>query len=186
MKTLSIADALVTVTERFADDLRRLHNNMDVKCITNGYDLDEYSDVQMKLTDNFTITHTGQIFNGKRDPSLLFEVVSKLINENVINKKLIEIRFYGPRQNWINEDIRKYNLDGVISSHGFIPREKALKRQKESQLLLLLLDKDNNEKDVYPNKVFECFGAWRPIIAIGGKEGIIQELLEKTNSGKFA
>jgi hypothetical protein len=62
----------------------------------------------------------------------------------------------------------------------------ALEKQKESQILLLLLDKNNKENDVYPAKIFEYFGASRPIIALGGRGGAVKELLEETNTGEFA
>jgi len=186
LRTLSDADALVTVTEKFRETLTKLHRGKRVFCITNGFDTDDFLETSTKLTSKFSITHTGQLCDGRREPFLLFEVISKLISENAINKELIDIRFYGPRQSWISNDIEKYNLNGVVSFGGFIHREEALERQKESQLLLLLLDKDNNEKDVYPAKVFEYFGARRPILAIGGREGIIKGLIAETSSGKFA
>jgi hypothetical protein len=112
--------------------------------------------------------------------------VSALINENKIDRKLIEVRFYGPQEDWLLDAIQKYNLDGIVNLYGNVSRETALAKQKESQLLLLLLDKDDREKDVYPAKIFEYFGARRPIIAFGGYGGAMKKLLEKTNAGEFA
>ncbi|HDK41762.1 MAG TPA: hypothetical protein ENG87_00150 [Candidatus Pacearchaeota archaeon] len=186
LKTLSDANVLVTVTNRFANDLKKLHRDKRVICITNGYDAEEYPEMQTKLTDKFTITHTGQLYGGKRDPSMLFFVISDLIKGRKIEKDMMEIRFYGPEEKWLNYNAKEYNLSGIVKQYGIISREEVKKKQKESQLLLLLLDKNNKENGVYPAKVFEYFGARRPIVAIGGKDGIIKELLEKTNSGKFA
>ncbi len=36
-------------------------------------------------------------------------------------------------------EIEKYNLKGIVNIYGGVPREEALKMQKESQILLLLL-----------------------------------------------
>ena len=140
----------------------------------------------VKLTSKFTITHTGQLYDGKRDPSLLFKIISQLLNEHKLNKDLIEIRFYGPLEEWLIEMIKKHDLQNVVSYYDFLPREEALQKQKESHNLLLLLDSNNKEEGVYPAKIFEYFGAKRPIIAIGGQGGIVKELLEETNAGKFA
>lgn len=186
LKTLADADALVTVTNRFADELKTLHKNKKIVCITNGYDPEDFLDKQSKLTSKFTITYTGGLYNGIMDPSLLFEVISKLIDENRINKDLIEIRFYGPAENWLIDDIKKYNLEGVVNYHGFLHRKVALEKQRESHLLLLLLDNNNKEISYCPAKIYEYLGARRPIIAIGGSGGVIQCLLEETNAGKFA
>lgn len=186
LKTFRYADSLVTVTPEFADQLRSLHKDKKVYCITNGYDPEDFDIIPARLTDKFTLTYTGILYNGKRDPSLLLETVSSLINENKIDKKGIEVRFYGPRESWFIDAIRKYDMDDVVNIYGNVSRESALGKQKESQILLLLLDKNNREKDVYPAKIFEYFGARRPIIAFGGSGGAVKNLLEKTNAGEFA
>lgn len=186
LKTLSLADAIVTVTPEFAAKLKILYENKKPICITNGYDTDDFMDPPHKLTKKFTITYTGIFYNGKRDPSLLFMALSMLIGENKIDRELVEVRFYGPQQDWLLDDIRKYNLTDIVTLYGSVPRKKALEKQKESQLLLLLLDKDCNEEDVYPAKIFEYFGARRPIVALGGAGGAVKELLDETNAGEFA
>ena len=186
LKTLSDADAIVTVTPGFADNLKSLHKNKRIYCITNGYDKDDFAEVAPKLTSKFTITYTGTLYGGRRDPSLLFKVLQELINENKLKKDLIDIRFLGDKEEWILDAIKNYNLNGLVNFYGVLSRKSTLEAQKESQLLLLLLDSNNKEKNVYPAKVFEYFGAKRPIIAYGGNEGAVHGLLKNTNAGKFA
>ena len=186
LKTLSDVDALVTVTNPWIDTLKALHKNKKVLCVTNGYDSDDFPIIESKLTSKFTITYTGQLYNGKRDPSLLLKVVRQLIEENRINRDLIEIRFYGHEEDWLIDDIKKYNLEGVVNFYGFLPRGEVLKRQRESQILLLLLWDNKNEEGFCPGKVYEYFGARRPIIAIGGREHVVKGMLETTNAGKYA
>lgn len=186
LKTLSDADALVTVTPRFADDLKTRHKDKKVFCITNGYDPDDFKEINIRLSSKFTITYTGALCGGKRSPSLLFYAVKQLIDENRIDKDSIEIRFFGDKYEWLEDEMNKYGLNGIVKFYGFIQREKVIEKQKESQLLLLLLDSKNNERDVYPAKVFEYLGSRRPIIAYGGTDGAIKDLLERTNAGSFA
>jgi hypothetical protein len=186
LKTLRYADSLVTVSPGFADKLQLLHKNKKIYCITNGYDTDDFVEAQTELTKRFTMTYTGMLYGGKRDPSLLFEALSALIKENKIDRELAEVRFYGPQEDWLTDAIRKYNMDGIVKLYGDVSHEKALEKQKESQLLLLLLDKKDHEKDVYPAKIFEYFGARRSVIAFGGSGGEVKKLLEKTKAGEFA
>jgi glycosyltransferase involved in cell wall biosynthesis len=186
LKTLIDADVLVTVTDRFAAELKTLHRDKRIFCITNGYDTDDFPEMTAQLTQKFTITHTGQLYNGKRDPSLLFEVIVKLLNENKLKRDLIEIRLYGDAEEWLIDMIKRHNLQDIVTSYGLLPREEALKKQKESQILLLLLDSTNKEAGVYPAKIFEYLGAKRPILAFGGSGGIVKELLGTTAAGKFA
>lgn len=186
LKTLSRADILVTVTGEFARDLKLLHKKKKVFCVTNGYDSDDFRGPDNKLTEKFSITYTGMLYEGKRDPSLLFEAVSNLIKKGAVKSELMDLRFYGPRDVHLLNSIKKYRLEGVVSYFGVTSREESLKRQRESQLLLLLTDNDGRESGVYPAKIFEYFASGRPIIAFGGKEGAVKDLLETTRSGTFA
>ena len=184
LKTLALSDAIVTVTPGFEDKLKILHEDKSTHCLTNGFDGEDFKGSR-KLKGKFAITHTGMLYAGRRDPSLLFEALSMLIDENKIDRKLLELRFYGPQEDWLFDEVKKYRLDGNVV-YGNVSREQALEKQRESQILLLLLDKNNNEEDVYPAKLFEYFGARRPIIAFGGSGGAVKDLLEKTKAGEFA
>ncbi|MCP5002572.1 MAG: glycosyltransferase family 4 protein [Planctomycetes bacterium] len=186
IKTLLDADALVSVTKPYLDEIKTLHKNSKMFFITNGYDAGDFPDIPTKLTDKFTITYTGILYNGERDPSVLFEAVSQLMDENKINRELIEIRLYTPYLDWLVDEIRKHNLEGIVTLCGMIPRDEVLIRQRESQLLLLIRYRDKFERGDCPAKIFEYLGSKRPIIAVGGFGGIVKDLLERTNAGKFA
>ena len=186
IKTLSEADALVSVTIPYVEMIRTHHKDKKMFCITNGFDPDDFNKTPSKLTDKFTITYTGTLYEGKRDPSLLFQALIMLINEKKIDRNLIEIRFYDQKQRWLIEAIKKNNLEGVVTVYDRISRDEVLERQRESQLLLLIRWKTNNEGGDCPAKIYEYIGSKRPIIAIGGYGGIIKDLLDTTNAGKFA
>ena len=185
-KILSEADLLVTVTPNWVEDLKKLHRNKEIVYIPNGYDEDDYQDGEpVELTKKFTLTYTGRLYEGKRDPSMLFEVVSELIKKNVLDESLIEIRFFGPEERWLEERIKKYNLERVVKIYGFVSRQEAIRRQMESQVLLLLLWNNEYEKGVCPGKVYEYFAARRPIIATGGPGGVVKDLITETNTGRY-
>lgn len=185
VKTLSDADLIVTVTKPWIKTLKQLHRDKTVYCVTNGYDNEEYDKLDSNLSDKFTITYTGTLYNGKRDPSLLFSVIRQLINENKIDKNLIEVRFYSNNEAWLSETVKKYDLADIVHIYGYLPREEILKKQRESQILLLLLWDNKNEEGFCPGKLYEYFGARRPIIATGWHRSIVRELLEATNAGRF-
>jgi len=182
INTLLWADALVTVSEPLAETLNTLHPKKSIFTILNGFDPDDVN-MNVPLTKEFTITYTGILYQGKRDPELLLKAIRELIDENIIKLDNIRVNFFGPTQYWLEQDIKKYNLNGIVKQYGIVPREVALKKQRESQILLLLNWDDPNEKGVYTGKIFEYLAAKRPILAIGGPKGVISELLTETNSG---
>ncbi len=186
VKTLSNADSLVTVTHPWINTLKELHKNKKIFCVTNGYDDDDFPEITTTLTEKFTITYAGTLYNGKRDPSLLFKILAQLIKEKRVTKELIEIRLYGPKEDWIVEKVKKNNLEDIVNFHGLVPREEVLKNLRESQVLLLLVWNSKNEEGFCPAKIYEYFGSRRPIIAMGWPGSVVKNLLEKTNTGKFA
>ncbi len=186
LKTLSDSDAVVTVTNPYLENIKAFLKGKQIFCIANGYDPDDFSESNSKLTSKFTITYTGYLYHGKRDPSLLFRAVSQLIDENKLNRDMIEIKFYSARQDWLVDEIDKYNLSGIVNICDLLPRDEILKIQRESQLLFLIRWDAKIDMGDCPAKIFEYLVARRPVVAIGGCGGIVKNILEDTNAGRFA
>ena len=186
LKTLSKADALITVSKNLAETLGTLHKEKRIYTIPNGFDPQEMNISHVDLTTKFTITYTGGLYQGKRDPSKLFEALDDLNSEGKINSNDIEVRFYGPKEDWMGKEIEGYGLQDIVNDYGVISRDFALEKQRETQVLLLLLWDHPEEIGVYTGKIFEYLAAQRPILAIGGPKGVVKELLAETNSGMYA
>jgi len=184
-KTVGPADALVTVSAPWAELLRQKFREQPVYWITNGFDPDEFPPRAQELTKTFSISYTGQLNQGKRDPTLLLEVIADLIKEGVIPRSEMRIRFYGPPEpGWLPALVERCGLGDVVEIYGMIPRTEALACQQESQLLLLLIGPDAPKLvGHYPAKIFEYLGSRRPIIALGGPPGVVSDLLRETSAG---
>lgn len=181
LKTLATADALVTVSEPLAKELATLHKK-EVYTITNGFDPDKMSDGKAALTSKFTITYTGQIY-AKQDPTKLLLALKDLITNGTIDPNYVEIRFYGPESLTIEKKINEFGLSNIVKQYGVAPREFCFEKQKESQLLLLFNWEDPRQRGVYSGKIFEYLAARRPILATGGAESAVTELLKETSAG---
>ena len=126
--------------------------------------------------------YAGSLYNGKRNPSILFEAVSQLIEENKIDSDKITIDFYGDTAN-LEELSKKYNIESIVSIHGKVSHDEVLQNQMNSDVLLLISWMNEKEKMFMPGKVYEYMGSKKPILSIGYKEGSLKELIEKTNIG---
>ena len=184
---LSVANALVTVSKPWAEKLHHLHNGKPVWCIPNGFDPEEFIKSSAQLTRKFTITYTGTLYDGKRDPSLLFMALKELIVGGDIDPDDVEIRFYGHKAQWLENKISFYDLQDVAKHYGLISRKIALNKQRESQILLLLNWNTSSpgEAGTCPAKLFEYLAAQRPILAIGGPPGVVTEILKETEAGVY-
>ena len=183
VKTLSPADALVVVSQTAAGSMRALHKGEPIFVITNGFDPAEVNSPPAKLVAKFTITYTGSIYPRRQEPSRLFTALRDLISDGTMSPDDVEVRFYGPREDWVEREINDYGLSGIVKQNGIVPREIALEKQRESQLLLFLKWEDRRERGVYTGKVFEYLAARRPILATGGSSDVVDELLKRTSAG---
>jgi len=182
-KTMARVDALVTISEPLAEKLRTLHKEKAVYAITHGFDLEEVNSPPAKLTDKFTITYTGTIYTGQQDTSKLLIALADLISDGIMNPNEIEVRFYGHKHGWLDKEIEQYGLSRIVKQYGMVSREIVLEKQRESQLLFLLKWNDPQEKGIYLGKTLEYLGARRPILATGGYDDVITELLNETGAG---
>jgi glycosyltransferase involved in cell wall biosynthesis len=186
LKTLSMADAIITISEPLAKKLRELHRRKNVSVIPNGFDPAKVNFPPANLIDKFTITYTGTIYTDKQDPSKLFAALRSLISDGIVPQDEVKVRFYGRGVLWLDREIEKYGLSNVVKQYGLVSKQTSLAKQRESQILLSL-DWDDLEEGVYTGKVFEYLGARRPILATGGSEhSVIAELLNETKAGLHA
>jgi len=185
-RTLKQADALVTVSEPWAARLQKSHPRKQVFAITNGFDPEHFASVSRQLTEKFTITYAGLLYQGRRDPRLLFEVLRELFDEKIMTPDDVRVRFYGRIESWVTTLLREYHLEDVVGIHGVVTRNEALQRQAESQILLMLGWSDPRETGQHSGKLFEYFGAARPILAIGGSRSVLTDTLRETAAGTHA
>lgn len=183
-RTLRAADALITVSNPWAESLRRRYPGKLVGCATNGFDPDEYPTEASELSSHFSITYTGDLYQGKRDPSLLFEVLAEMIAEGAVQPGDLELNFFGSSDQWLPALASRFGLSNVLRVHGFVPRTESLRHQRESQILLLLGRNVPSDAGCYAGKLFEYLASRRPILALGGLPGVTGQLLEETGAGR--
>jgi len=182
VRTLAASDALLTVSQPWAEKLSALHRGKTVYTITHGFDPQKVNHPPAELTARFTITYTGSVYT-KHDPSKLFAALRDLVSAGTLDRDDIEVRFYGRKTEWLGGEIERYGLSDIVRQYGPVSRDVAIKKQRESQLLLRLKWEGGGEHGAYSGKIFEYLGARRPILATGGSEDVVTELLAETGAG---
>ena len=186
LKTLSNADALVTVSQPWAERLSVLHKRKVIYTITNGFDPDKMSNGQIDLTSKFTITYTGTIYTGKQDPSKLFAALRDLISDGTMDSNEIEVRFYDSKIAWLDKEVERYGLSSIVKQYRRVPQQIAREKQRESGVLFYLNWEDPQECGIYLLKIFEYLAAQRPILATGGSgDDVVKKLLDETKAGVY-
>jgi len=108
LRTLSPATILTTVSQPLAEKMQELHKNKKIVVIPNGFDPEQMNQ-SAPISDKFSITYTGYLYQGRRDPEPLFRLARELINENLIEPNLLEINFYGYDEGWLIHEVKNIN-----------------------------------------------------------------------------
>lgn len=179
------ADSFVVTTARFENYLRDVRKKDRVFTIPNGYDETDFAALSRSRTDSkFVITYLGTIYL-ERSPRATLAAVRQLIDDKVIDRQDIQVRFVGDvisdgARN-IEQLSKKYELDDVVMIQGMIPYPAALQEMVDADVLLLLAP---NQPYQIPAKAFDYIGAKRPILALT-EDGATADLIKTVKVGKI-
>ena len=171
------ADAVVTVSEAIAEEIRAFDPAGPVRVIPNGCDFDDFAGLEYRPGERFRITHTGSFF-GKRNPRAFLSALASTGLDDVV------ARFVGDFRSVDREWVKQLGLDDRLELLDYLPHRRALELQRDSEANLLLLpDAAGRGKVVPSGKIFEYLAAERPILAAVPTDGAAAKLVRETGAG---
>jgi glycosyltransferase involved in cell wall biosynthesis len=181
--TVSSAAGIVTVSAPLAEQLAAKYDK-PVEVILNGFEPEDFPPIcegdEPNHSDGpLTIAHFGQVYGGRRDPTPLFHALRELgwTPDDVV------VRFYGPNLGPIQSIAHQERVGHLVTVSSGIPHSESIRRQKESDVLLLLMWEDPRERGVYTAKLFEYIGARRPILVVGTEDNVACSLVRERGFG---
>ena len=178
---LNTADEIV-VTSNHTKNEFQTKTKQPISVITNGYDTHS---VRVEGKDElFTLSHIGSLLS-ERNPEVLWETLSELIEENENFSKAFKLQLIGVVSDDVIESIHKNGLKNHVNVVGYVSHDEALKFQMQSQLLLLIEINSEETKAIIPGKVFEYLISETPILAIGPKDADVEQIIKSTNTGTY-
>lgn len=180
-------DRLITVTPVITENYistYKIEKNK-VITITNGYDEEDFKNIKSKKENNkFTMVHNGSFYL-KRNPDTVARVIKKLVENEIIDEKKIEIILNGNNDcniiNKFKEIMGEYS--DVIKINGYLSHEESLIKSNNADILLLICGEEESSKQVYTGKVFEYLRLRKPVLAISPKGSLVDKLLDETECG---
>lgn len=187
---LRSADVVTTVSEPLKDSLVRRCPTANAHVIMNGFDPDDMFLLPQESIfphdGKVRMVYTGNIYRGKRDPTLLFRAMARM-NEDPAKKALLdrlEVVFVGVSQE---------NIASIRDDNGVMPwvkvcpsvsRERALCMQRDAQYLLFLDWADHNTKGIVTGKLYEYLFSGTSIVSIGGpSDSSANEIIHRLDAG---
>ena len=176
------ADKITIVSPTWKKELEDIGAE-NVSVIPWGFDTDDYKHLTHVDDGKFVLSHLG-ILGYDRNPETLFKCIKELIDESEEFKTKVLLNFPGQVDYSVQESIENYNLKSYVNLPGNVDRSTALQLMKNSNILLLLLNKQANAKGRIPGKLFEYLAVRRPILCIGNIDGDSADIVMHSNAGR--
>lgn len=177
---LSKATRITVAWPGILEDIIRRYTDFDdskVETITNGFDEDDFKNLNSKKFDKFTISYAG-VFYKERTPEPLFRGLDLLLQERSDLRKSIKILFIGISDPLLKRLIDKYNLSDIAEHMPHVPHNECMSYLLGSHLLFL-----NTFGNCVPGKLYEYIGLKKPILALVAKNTLTAEIVSATKSG---
>lgn len=175
------ADLITIVSKSWKTDLQSI-GAKDVKVIPLGFDPEDFQ-TKVSTDESFTLTHLG-LLGKDRNPNTLLKVISRICSENKVFASKFRLQLVGVVNEELKRQVLELNISRQVIYKNQVSRKESLRLMQSSQLLLLLLNNAKNVSGRIPGKVFEYFGAQRPILSIGPKGTDVENILIDSNVGE--
>lgn len=182
-QVLNESDHVIT-TNGNLNELFSQRTDTEVTLITNGYDDEAANYENVQLNEGFTLDYIGYLPQ-ESNPEALWKAVSELYEEDADFKKELKINITGDINKLVKSSIKSYGLDDVTEFGGYVSHDKAIEMQHSANVLLILIAKSKESRQITPGKIFECLQAKRPILAVGPIDGGAAEILNHTKAGNI-
>lgn len=187
-KLLGSADVITTTSQKWAERFSGKYGDK-VRVIENGFDEDDLISLpeEMIFEDDgkIRLVYTGGIYEGKQDPSPLFEAVKSLREEDPSLPGRLELVFAGGHMGNLAELVAGHDLEDIVKICGPVSRDDALRMQRDADALIFLDWNDLSERGVITGKLYEYIFSGTPILSIGGgPESAAWGLLKEVGRGQ--
>jgi glycosyl transferase family 4 len=179
-RVTSTASGIVTATQPWAEHFGREFGKPTL-AVYNGFDETNESQVPPLGSHGLplTIAHMGTTYAGRRSPHVLFEAIKAA----GISPAELQVAFYGEKPGAIFPAAEAAQVAAFVKVPDRVPYQDALDIQRKSDVLLLLQSQADWAN--IPAKLFEYFGAQRPILGLGTDDGIAAHLIRERNAGFY-
>lgn len=186
---LAPASACGAVSPRMAAYVEQTYRKRAAMVLT-GFDPEEFSPAAgdgAREAGRLVVSHVGSLYPGDQRPELFFDGLDRFLDRHPEAAAQLLVRFVGSK---CDERLRAM-LTGRPSARvcQIIPTvgaAAAISLVRSSDALLAFtctITRDRHGTLSYPTKIFEAFGARRPVLAIPADGDWVDALLARTNGG---
>jgi glycosyltransferase involved in cell wall biosynthesis len=180
------ADKVIVVAEGVRDDLKERYSLKDEKLtiIPQGYDEEDFTDMELESFDKFTIVYTGTFYGKANSPHNFFRALKKIFEERPELEDKIQFVLVGRCAPSIVKFIREIGIEKNVILKGVLPHKDSIRVMLSADALLFLFDQvEGTERKFISGKTFEYLASSKPILAIVPPKGLAAECIKKAGTG---
>jgi glycosyltransferase involved in cell wall biosynthesis len=176
---LKTADSVVTVSPAIAGMIRKKSDQV-VRVIPNGYDPEDFENVDPIRGEGFRVVHVGTLTAGQ-DPGNVWAQLAGLRRAGLD----VRVTLVGRVDSDVVESIAGAGLSEALELVPYVEHSRAVAYMKGADLLLLCVPRTKNDTGILTGKVFEYLAAGRPILGLGPTESDVSGLLNRSGQGSM-
>lgn len=171
---LSKCDAVETVSE--------FYGTKDISIITNGYDEEDYDNLESIDNKEFTLCYNGRIYPKDETAFItILEIINDIINEGSIKKEKIQVIINDPND---YPFYRQNDKHGIVKNNGILPHKRSIELANSSYILILFGAWNKEGAQFWrTGKSYGYFRIMKPILNIGVRIGELYEEIKELNQG---
>ncbi|MEI7810888.1 MAG: glycosyltransferase [Ignavibacteria bacterium] len=168
-KALRVADKVIAVNRKIKEKLLNTFRFLtfeDIMIIPHGYDKEDFENITPipKGNNKMRLTYSGTFYEFIT-PKYFLQAFRKLTYERPDIAENIELHFIGEFRRENVKLVDKLGLQAYVRDYGYLDHNEAVVRIVSSDVLWLMVGDKKNADTITPGKLFEYFGARKPIIA---------------------
>jgi glycosyltransferase involved in cell wall biosynthesis len=176
----------VSVISKTMDTSFKKISGRECTVITNGYDDgDLLKTTSDRLDNKFSIAHIGTL-GSTRNPETLWKALQSLLKSIRELANDLEIKLVGKVDHTITASLDEFGLTPYVHRIDYMPHDEVITCQRQSQVLLLIINQTPNAAMILTGKFFEYLASGRPILCLGPEDGDAASILSETQSGLLA
>ncbi len=180
---LDNVDYVVSIADVFCKNISDNSCVTKTKCITNGYDEEDFQGelCWRKSRETFNIVFNGFVYSYYEICPFL-GILNEMISKGIIEAGKLRFIFNGSNPNSIRglSNLDKYR---IVRYNGYLPHEESIKELYKANILLLFGAYGEGAYFSYSGKVFEYLRTGVPILSISSPYGVHYEMIEKHDRG---
>lgn len=138
-----------------------------VRILTNGYAREYMTAVPRTGNNALVITYTGDLYTGRRDATILFDAIDRLLQRSPsFLPSDFQIQYAGTEGFVLREQAKEFSLADIVVDNGTVPYEQAIKMLQAADIQLLLTWNTEMDQGIIPGKLYEYMMTERPIVCI--------------------